>query len=267
MPISNEKEDRNRMFVCSLDEAPVAQEGDFSSLTELAAGIAHEINNPINGIINYAQILVNRLSRQQDEAAVAARIISEGERVAGIVKSLLTFAGEGVRAKRMISLEELLSVCLDLTRAQLDEDGIRLVVNMEQGLPHVLVDGTQIRLIFLNLISNARHALNERYPSFHENKILSITGRRSEDDGGTCVRIEFHDRGTGIPVEALGKVLTPFFSTKSGGRGTGLGLSTSRRIIVHHHGTLHIDSMPGEYTRVVVVLPTTLRKAENHPGR
>lgn len=223
------------------------RDDDFCPLTELASGIAHEINNPVNGIINYAQILVNRLSMRRDEAAVAERIISEGERIAGIVKSLMNFTGKGDRPKSRVSLEELLSVCLDLTRARLKEDGIRLEVNIEEGLPRMIVDVPRIRLLILILISNARHELNEKYPAPHYKKLLRISGKRGENHLGECVRMEFHNRGAGVSVESLGRDLTLFFSAWS-------GLSVSSKMILRRHGAVHIDSVPGECTGMVVEL-------------
>jgi two-component system, NtrC family, sensor kinase len=227
----------------------------LSSLGELAAGVAHEINNPINGIINYAQMLVNLLSRQSPECDIARRIIIEGERIADIVQSLLTFAEQDNRGRVIISLADLLSDCLSLTRAQLKDDGIRLRVDIEADLPLISVNSKQMCQVFLNLISNARHALNEKFPQGHEDKVLRINGNRIDNDFGTFVSVGFHDQGAGIPPEALEMVLMPFYSTKAAGKGNGLGLSSSRNILIQHNGTIRIDSTYGEYTRVTVEVP------------
>jgi len=207
---------------------------DCSSIAELASGIAHEINNPLNGIINYAQILLNRLADRKSEAEIAARIIFEGERISGIVRSLMTFTAQDNDIKSLYTLEELLSVCLDLSHAQLKEDGIRLMLDIKDALPPMLVDASRMRLIFLNIISNARHALNERYPLSHYNKTLSISGRKKESHRGTFVCVEFLDHGGGVS--------SPIPSTGSS-------------VILQHGGTIQMDRVPGEYTRIVIELP------------
>jgi signal transduction histidine kinase len=238
----------------------------LSSLGELAAGVAHEINNPVNGIINYAQMLVNRFPGPNPEGNIAGRIIAEGERIAGIVQSLLTFAGHGAKGKKAMPLIDLLSDCLSLTHAQMRQDGIRLVLDMEVDLPWILADGRQMRQVFLNIISNSRHALNERYPSGHEGKILRIGGRKVKKQSGTFLRVEFYDQGTGVPPEDLDKVLNPFFSTKSGGTGTGLGLSTSRNILTQHNGAISVESAYGDYTRVTVEVPALEGNTDERAG-
>jgi PAS domain S-box-containing protein len=247
-------------------QAEAIRTDHLSSLGELAAGVAHEINNPVNGIINYAQMLANRFTSQDPEWDIAGRIIAEGERIAGIVQSLLTFAGHGDHGKKEITLIDLLSDCLSLSHAQMRQDGIRLVLDLESDLPRILVDVRQMRRVFLNIISNSRHALNERYPSALEEKILRIGGKRIENEFGTFLRVEFYDQGTGIPPEDLGKVLTPFFSTKSGGTGTGLGLSTSRNILKQHNGSIEVESAFGDYTRVTIELPALGGKIDERAG-
>jgi signal transduction histidine kinase len=234
----------------------------ISSLDELAAGIAHEINNPVNGIINYAQILVNSLSGRPSDAGVASRIILEGERIAGIVQSLLTLVEEEPHEKSEYTVAGLLAACLDIVRSQLKKDGIRLALEMEPDLPHIFANGRQIRQIILNIISNSRHALNERFPEPHEEKVLQISVTKAEKETGTFVHMDFLDKGAGIPPEDLGRVLLPFFSTKSGGRGAGLGLCMSRRIIMRHHGTIHVESEPGHHTRVVIELPSLYKSSQ-----
>lgn len=237
--------------------AAVADRGadDCSSIAELASGVAHEINNPLNGIINYAQILLNRLADRKSEAEIAARIIFEGERISGIVRSLMTFTAQDDDVKSLCTLEELLSVCLDLSHAQLKEDGIRLMLDIKGGLPPMLVDASRLRLIFLNIISNARHALNERYPLSDYNKTLSISGRKNEGDRGIFVRVEFLDQGGGasnlFPSTARG-ASNP---DTTGGNGAGHLSAPGSSVILQHGGTIRIDRMPGEYTRIVIELP------------
>ncbi len=227
----------------------------LASIGELSAGVAHEINSPINGIINYAQILCNKGAPDSPERDLAGRILKEGDRIADIVRGLLSFARDRKEEKRPASIEGILSEALLLTRAQTKKEGIALLTAVPSDLPEIVANPQQIQQVFMNLISNARYALNQKYPGAHDDKILEIRGERIVVDGGTRVRLTFRDTGTGIPAELIDKVVEPFFSTKPGGRGTGLGLSICNGIVCDHGGTLRIESFEGESTSVTVDLP------------
>ncbi|MCK5506073.1 MAG: hypothetical protein KAJ10_12985, partial [Thermodesulfovibrionia bacterium] len=109
--------------------------------------------------------------------------------------------------------------------------------------------------VFLNIISNARYALNQKYPEAHDNKVLEITADKTIINNNCHIRTIFYDKGTGIPDEIQGKIINPFFSTKSDSQGTGLGLSISHGIISDHSGRLSIDSVNGKFTRITIDLP------------
>lgn len=229
--------------------------GQLASLGELAAGVAHEINNPINGVINYAQILSNRSGPESKENDIAQRIIKEGERIAVIVKSLLAFARERKENKSFVPLQEILSETLVLVETQLHKSGIKLGLELSPDLPPAFVLKQQIQQVFLNLISNARYALDQKYPAAHDQKLLTIRGEACTVAKKAGLRITFHDHGIGIPENVLDKIMNPFFSTKPHDKGTGLGLSISHGIIDDHDGTMKIDSVQGEFTRVIIELP------------
>lgn len=229
--------------------------GQLASLGELAAGVAHEINNPINGIINYAQILADQFDKDDDGSEIVREIIDEGERVANIVKNLLDFAKARPEVKSPIAVEDILAAALALTKSQLNRDGIRLLVDMTPGLPPVLAHLQQIQQVVLNVISNARYALNQKYPEVDENKLFHIETETCSVAGKRFARLSFLDRGIGIAPEILPKVMDPFYSTKPSGSGTGLGLSISHGIIKDHGGEIRIFSEQGRYTRVVIDLP------------
>jgi len=227
----------------------------LASLGELAAGVAHEINNPVNGIINCAEILLNKSGEGTREREISGRIIKEGSRIAVIVKSLLSFGREEIEEKTPSHLQEILADSIALTGAQLRKEGITLVMDVPVDLPPVLAQPQQLVQVFLNLINNARYALSQKYPGKHEEKVLSITAREATVDGRPRVRIVFRDQGTGIPENIVSRVVDPFFSTKPKGLGTGLGLSVSHGIVLHHGGTLTIDSVEGAFAEVVIELP------------
>jgi len=236
-------------------EAEGVRASQLAALGELAASVAHEINNPINGIINYAQILLNKYSEGDKEQDIPNRIIKEGDRIAYIVKSLLSFARDRKEVKRLVSIQEIMSNSLVLTEMQMRKDGIKLIINIPDDLPTIPVQAQQIEQVFLNVISNARYALNQRYPDTDENKILEIKAENIIIDTKSYVQITFRDRGTGISSSISDKVLSPFFSTKPSSIGTGLGLSISHGILRNHSGNLLIDSIEGEFTKIKIQLP------------
>ncbi len=227
----------------------------LAALGELAAGVAHEINNPINGIINYAQILVNRSEEGSMVRDIAGRMIKEGDRIDRIVGGLLSFARRRHDDKGVVSITDVLSDSMTLNAAQLRKDNITVKTSFPDGLPDIWAQPQEISQVFVNLISNARHALNDKYPEPHEDKILEITAEPVTYKGGRQVRIYFKDHGCGIPAAIIGKVMNPFFSTKTERKSTGLGLSISHGIVEEHGGRFSLESEEGRYTKVVIELP------------
>ncbi len=232
----------------------------LSSIGELAAGVAHEINNPINGIINYAQIIRNRLPVDQDERDLAGRIIREGERVASVVKALLSFARNDSIVRRPVSLKKLLDESLLLLDEQMRKEGIEIVIDLEPALPVLKVDINRIEQVFLNILINSRYALNEKYGKDNGKKTIRIRATAVQKGGKRFVRVSFRDNGTGIPEVLLKRIYDPFFTTKPPGRGTGLGLSISHGIIAEHGGRMFIKSREGEFTEVSVDLPCPVQE-------
>lgn len=230
----------------------------LASLGELAAGVAHEINNPINNIINYGQLLIDELNQEKRDDDIARRIIKDGDRIATIVRSLLSFARIRKEEKSLVSLHEIFSDTLALTSAQVRKDGIHLKVNIPSKYIKISLHPQQIQQVFLNIISNSRFALNKKYPGTDKNKVLEITCEETLVNGSSYVRITFHDNGTGIPANLIDKVINPFFSTKPNRIGTGLGLSISHGIISEHCGKLFISSVEGEFTKITIELPAVI---------
>jgi len=237
-------------------EAEAARAGHLASLGELSAGVAHEINNPINGIINYAERLENRLCQLGPDADIPGRIIKEGERIAVIVRNLLSFASSREERRRPVPVKDILGDTLGLVERQIAKDGICLNVALAARLPQVKVRPQEIQQVFLNIISNARYALRRNGAGAQDRvKHFSIRGEAVNENGRRFVRIEFHDNGGGISKPLLEKICLPFFSTKPKGEGTGLGLSISHGIISSHGGRMSFDSEEGAYTRVTIDLP------------
>jgi PAS domain S-box-containing protein len=234
----------------------------LASIGKLAAGVAHEINNPINGIINYAQILSNRSEPGSKEKDIAGRIIKESDRIAGIVSSLLSFSRDNKGAKTPVHLSEIIDDARALIETQLKKQGIKMNMDIPPGLSRIYANKQQIEQVLLNMISNARYALKQKYPDDNNTKIMEISGENIMKEDVPYVRVIFYDNGTGIPPEILNRITDPFFSTKPEGEGTGLGLSICHGIIMDHNGSLKIESSEGEFTRIIIDLPAAGKSME-----
>jgi len=240
-------------------ESQLRQSQKMEAVGQLAGGVAHEINNPVNGIINLAQLVLDEGGTNENGKACAERIIKEGGRISNIVKSLLSFSRASVDEKRRVRVNDIISETMALIAAQLKKEGITCSIEAPGDLPEIIANPQQIQQVFLNLIGNARYALNRKYQAGHENKLLQIRCDEVADAAGRYVRASFRDHGTGIPADLVEKVANPFFTTKPPGEGTGLGLSISYGIINEHGGRFGISSKEGEHTTAEVYLPAAGR--------
>jgi len=234
-------------------ETHLRQSQKLESIGTLASGVAHEINNPLTGIINYAELIRTR-TEVDKLREFADGIVEEGERVAEIVKALLSFAREEKQQHSPANIRDIVDSSLTLTRAVLRKDQIRLIEEVPSDLPLVRCRSQQIQQVLLNLINNARDALNDRFLGYNDDKILRIEAQSFDRDRERWIRLVVEDHGRGIPQESLDRIFDPFFSTKPREAGTGLGLSISYGIVREHHGQLLVESEPNEYTRFIVEL-------------
>ncbi len=244
-------------------KAEALRAAQLASIGELAAGVAHEINNPINGILNYAQMLRD-LSHDDQEATIAARIIAQSKRIAGIVKNLLDFSRPRREEPEPVDCSALLHDCLELVKHQLQKDDIKIELVLDTSLPLIFCNASQIQQVFLNIISNSRYALNERYRKPHSNKKIVIHGSLTCHGKTPYARIAVTDFGTGIEHRLINRIFEPFFSTKPDGQGTGLGLSISYGLIRDNGGYLKIKSRFGSLTTVSIDLPVVIDSGGNH---
>ncbi|WP_181234678.1 PAS domain-containing sensor histidine kinase [Enhygromyxa salina] len=235
-------------------EAQLRQQQKLESIGTLASGVAHEINNPIQSIMNYADLVRIRAEPGGVVADFAGEIVAETERVATIVRNLLAFARQEKEHHSPARISEVIEATLTLLGAVLRRSQIAVRIEIPEDLPTIKCRSQQIQQVFMNLIGNARDALNARYPEFDENKYVSISASVFERDGEPWVRTTVEDHGSGISGDAIDRVFDPFFSTKARNEGTGLGLSVSHGIIREHRGELEVESKPGEYTRFHVNL-------------
>jgi len=212
----------------------------------LAAGVAHEINNPLTAILTTAQLLMDSkpLSGQQSEDLETIR--KQTLRCSRIVQDLLRFGRERPPEKTPQSLSEVMDSTLALLKRQISSSGAEVATRWPESEPKVLADRGQLQQVFLNLVTNALHAVEGR-----EKPVLSLSVEPA--DGGVRVRIE--DSGAGIPESDLERVFDPFFTTKPMGKGTGLGMSVCSGIVSEHGGEIRIKSREGGPTVVTVELP------------
>jgi two-component system NtrC family sensor kinase len=218
----------------------------LASLGTLAAGVAHEINNPLTGILLFASILNS--DKRLDPALLpdVERVISETQRCAGIVKNLLEFSRESLPEKEVIVLDAILDEVVTFFHNQPDFRNIVISKNYGNDLPQISVDPNMVRQVFMNLVINAGHAMPR-------GGALEISTYRSADWKYVCAALK--DNGDGIPEENLARIFDPFFTTKS--EGTGLGLSISYGIIENNGGKIEVKSRVGEGTTFTVMLPVS----------
>jgi PAS domain S-box-containing protein len=265
----------------------------MESLSMIAGGVAHEINNPIMGIMSYAQLILEQPGIDGSAEEYAVEIGKEAERVALIVKNLLCFArADKETGRRPTRMSDIVDGTLSLTRTILRHDHIMLDVDVPADLPPINCHSQQIQQVIMNLLTNARDALNERYPQHHEDKRVFIRARVFERGAGNTdsragaearsaggealpfvpvpdvalespgssrarqwMRLTIEDHGTGIPDDLQERIFDPFFTTKPCDKGTGMGLSISGGIVKDHGGDMCVESRPGQWTRFHVALP------------
>jgi PAS domain S-box-containing protein len=237
-------------------EVQLRQQQKLEAIGTLAGGVAHEINNPINGIMNYAQLIQDRLPPGSPLNEYTGEILRETERVATIVRNLLTFARDEKQHHSPARVGDILDGTLSLLRTIIRHDQITLQVFLPEGLPLLRCRSQQIQQVLMNLLTNARDALNERYPGYDPDKTLSVSVSLFQREGQDWLRVSVEDHGIGIAPTVRERMFDPFYTTKSRDRGTGLGLAISHGIVKEHHGFLTVESEPGRFTIMHLDLPT-----------
>ena len=212
----------------------------LKTLGEMAAGMAHEVKNPLAAIRSSAQIITERVSGK--EAQLASIIMSEVDRLNRVVNEFLDYARPAPLKRESVLLSGLLDSCLELLAPVIKQAGVGVKRVYAENEHKVNADPNQLRQVFLNLILNAVQAMHLGG---------EVTPELRQEGGFT--RVSVHDSGPGIPPDKLRQVFEPFYSTKPGG--TGLGLPIAQRIVSEHGGRLVIESKPGEGTTATVTLP------------
>ena len=221
--------------------------GRLAAVGELAAGVAHELNNPLAAVQAFAQLLVDRDDLDETIKSDVETIYEEIQRATRITNNLLSFAGRHKPEKRLISINDVLERSLELHAYLMRINNIEVVKKLDPGLPTTMADFHQIQQVFVNIINNAEQAMTE---ANGKGKLLVKAERLGE-----MIRTTFTDDGPGIPKENLNRIFDPFFTTKGVGKGTGLGLSISFSLVQEHAGHLYIESKLGEGATFIVEIP------------
>jgi len=226
------------------------QSEKMSAIGQLVSGVAHELNNPLAGISAFAQLLLAEKRFPPDQRTAAETIYSEARRASRIVQNLLTFARQHKAEKVQTSINQVLDDTLELRGYELRVRGIDVRREYDESLPDTMADAHQLQQVFLNLITNAEQAMEQRDGHHHR---LTVRTRRNAD----TIRIEVEDTGAGIPANLVERIFNPFFTTKPTGSGTGLGLSISLGIVREHEGRIWAENPPSGGARFIVEIPIT----------
>jgi two-component system NtrC family sensor kinase len=241
--------------------AETARNEKLASVGLLAAGIAHELNNPLTGVLTFSHLVRNELPDDSPEAEDLDLVIQETKRCAAIIRRLLDFAREQTPEKSYADINGMIDECTQLINQSAHMADIEIILDLADDLPAVWMDADLVKQVIMNMLVNAQHAIGK-------DGTIKVTTRLRYDcpsldgEGKTepMVNIAIEDDGCGIEEEHLTRIFDPFFTTKGVGKGTGLGLSVSHGTIEAHRGTIEVESEVGEGTEFRICLPTKSRK-------
>ena len=225
----------------------------MASIGKLAATVAHEINNPLSGILTYAKLLRKWLDRDQwgkekrDEVRDSLELIeSESRRCGEIVRNLLTFSRSSPMNLQWVDLNQVVDRCVKLVQHQAELNNVQLQAELGETVPQVQCDPAQIEQLLLALMMNAVDALPHGGNLWVRSRMVPEI---------SSVQLEVQDDGVGIPENILPNLFEPFFTTKEKGHGVGLGLAISKGIVERHRGRIDVESKPAQGTKFIVTLP------------
>ncbi len=230
-------------------EANLIESEKLASIGQLAANVAHEINNPLSAIIANAQLMLRDLVDADEDTVEALQLIeTAGVRAAKIVGDLLKSARKEKRGEfEEISLNETIMDAIAMANFEIRNRSVTMELDLSEGMPNIFAHQNQLKGVWINLIMNALGAIE------NADGVISISTRHEDDQ----YRIAFSDNGKGIAAEHQEHIFEPFFTTKDASHGTGLGLSVSQQVIKEHHGAIDFESIPGKGTRFIIILPDT----------
>lgn len=237
------------------------QSDRLASLGQLSASVAHEINNPLSGVLNLSKLMQRILtddgvpaSRVQEFRRYLSQVINETARVGRIVSDLLAFSRRSKPQSKRTDLNEIVRNTISLLSHKLKLSNVEVEENLAPDLPAVRCDSSQMQQVVINLVMNGAEATQPR----SQGKVIVRTSARPEEK---IAVLEVEDNGEGIPPEFLSKIFDPFFTTKGEGKGVGLGLSVVYGIVEAHGGELEVNSSLGKGTVFTVTLPLAVEES------
>ena len=249
-----ERKVQDRTEQLARTQAVMARQQHLASIGQLAAGVAHEINNPLTGVLTFAHLLRDKENMDEQDKEDLDVIINETIRAGEIVSGLLDFARERTSKREPLAINDVIRQTMRLMRSQKPVKRVTIEEQLDGNLPKVNGDKNQLEQVLLNLSLNAFEAMPDGG---------TLTIRTLAQDGNVLVKVT--DTGHGIKKEHLDRIFEPFFSTKPVGKGTGLGLSVSYGIVQQHGGSLEVDRVEGAGTTFTIVLPSIQEKqSESH---
>lgn len=238
-------------------QAETARGEKLASVGLLASGVAHELNNPLTGILTFSYLVRQKMPDKSPEAEDMDLVIRETKRCAAIIKRLLDFAREKAPEKKFSDINQVIEDTVRIVERPANLRNIEVMLDLDRTLPPIWIDADQIKQVIMNMLVNAQHAVEQK-GSITVRTYRSRDPRRSLTDGPmSMVAVSIIDTGCGIPEENLKRIFDPFFTSKAVGKGTGLGLSVSHGIIEAHGGLIEVESNVGEGSTFRVFLPLT----------
>ena len=218
---------------------------------QLSANVAHELNNPLQGIVTYSHLLLEKMPNENSNRNSVQKIVTQANRCRDIIRGLLDFSRQRKPDKTLCDVNVVLNDCVSFLENQALFHNIKIINDFEASLPMAVIDPSQIERVFMNLIINAAEAMNGSG---------QLTSSTSFDSHENFIEVKFTDTGQGITKEDLARIFDPFFTTKEVGHGTGLGLAISYGIVKEHGGTITVESKVSKGTTFSVRLPVRVEE-------
>ncbi len=237
-------------------KAEVAQGEKLASIGVLASGIAHELNNPLTGVLTFTSLMRKKAPDGSEDAEDLDLVIRETKRCASIIKRLLDFAREKVPVKGFFSLDRVIEDTVRFVERPASLQQIEINTDLDPGLPQIWGDADLIKQVILNLLVNAQQAIEGKgNVTVRSRPYAASANAKTGADAMPMVEIAVIDTGCGIPQANLQRIFDPFFTSKEVGKGTGLGLSVSYGIVKAHGGRITVESIVGTGTTFRIYLP------------
>ena len=227
-------------------QSQLIQAEKLSSIGQMSAGVSHELNSPLMGLLGLLKIYKRKAKEGTDESLELGKMVDAAEHMAKIISDLNTFARQSRGEFTELDLNHTIDATLSFSAKQLTDQGIEVIKKFDPGLPKIRGDQSQLQQVVVNMVNNARDAM----PQGGKFTIGTCKDKKSAS-------IEFADTGAGIAQKNLSKIFDPFFTTKPAGKGTGLGLSIVHGIVEAHQGKILVESQPGQGARFKITFPVS----------